>query len=44
MPSKAATCVFRALKDITDKMPFPILGVDSDNGAEFINTHLLQWC
>ncbi len=25
-------------------MPFPILGVDSDNGSEFINDHLLQWC
>ena len=25
-------------------MPFPILGVDSDNGSEFINTHLLEWC
>ena len=25
-------------------MPFPILGVDSDNGSEFINIHLLQWC
>ena len=25
-------------------MPFPILGVDSDNGSEFINVHLLQWC
>ena len=34
VPSKAATCVFRALKDITEKMPFPILGVDSDNGSE----------
>ena len=44
IPSKAATCVFRALKDIAEKMPFPILGVDSDNGVEFINTHLLQWC
>jgi hypothetical protein len=44
VPSKAATCVFRALKDIADKMPFPILGVDSDNGSEFINIHLLQWC
>jgi Integrase core domain len=44
IPSKAATCVFRALKDIVQRMPFPILGVDSDNGAEFINTHLLQWC
>ena len=44
VPSKAGTCVFRALKDITHRMPFPILGVDSDNGSEFINTHLLQWC
>ena len=44
VPSKAATCVFRALKDIAAKMPFPILGVDSDNGSEFINMHLLQWC
>jgi hypothetical protein len=44
VPSKASTCVFRALKDIADKMPFPILGVDSDNGSEFINTHLLTWC
>ncbi|MGO9550519.1 MAG: transposase, partial [Mycobacterium sp.] len=25
-------------------MPFPILGVDSDNGSEFINVYLLQWC
>ena len=25
-------------------MPFPILGVDSDNGSEFINYHLLTWC
>ena len=26
------------------KMPFPILGVESDNGSEFINITLLQWC
>ncbi len=26
-----------ALNDIAAKMPFPILGVDSDNGSEFIN-------
>jgi hypothetical protein len=44
VPSKAATCVFRALKAIAEKMPFPILGVDSDNGSEFINIHLLEWC
>ena len=25
-------------------LPFPLLGVDSDNGSEFINWHLLRWC
>ena len=25
-------------------MPFPILGVDCDNGSEFINEDLLAWC
>ena len=33
-----------ALDDIARAMPFPILGVDSDNGSEFINYHLLAWC
>jgi hypothetical protein len=37
VPSKAAKCVLAALNDIAYKMPFPILGVDSDNGSEFIN-------
>jgi hypothetical protein len=41
---KTAKCVLAALNDIAHKMPFPILGVDSDNGSEFINVHLLQWC
>jgi hypothetical protein len=44
VPSKAAKCVLAALNDIAAKMPFPILGVDSDNGSEFINVHLLSWC
>src|SRR6478735_6427918 len=44
VPNKAAKCVLAALNDIAYKMPFPILGVDSDNGSEFINVHLLQWC
>lgn len=25
-------------------MPFPILGIDSDNGSEFINDQLLRYC
>jgi hypothetical protein len=44
VPSKTAKCVVAALNDIANKMPFPILGVDSDNGYEFINGHLLYWC
>jgi len=44
VPDKTAKCVLAALNDIAAKMPFPILGVDSDNGSEFINITLLQWC
>jgi len=32
------------LKDIEQHLPFPWLGLDSDNGGEFINRHLLRWC
>ena len=44
VPSKEAKCVLGALETIASKMPFPILGVDSDNGVEFINVHLFIWC
>ena len=42
--NKARKWVLAALDDIARVMPFPILGVDSDNGSEFINHHLLTWC
>jgi hypothetical protein len=42
--NKARKWVLAALEDIARIMPFPILGVDSDNGSEFINHHLLAWC
>ncbi|HUO39637.1 MAG TPA: transposase family protein, partial [Mycobacterium sp.] len=42
--NKARKWVLAALDDIARAMPFPILGVDSDNGSEFINHHLLAWC
>ena len=42
--NKARKWVIAALDDIAAAMPFPILGVDSDNGSEFINHHLLAWC
>jgi Integrase core domain len=44
VPNKARKWVLAALDDITKVLPFPILGVDSDNGSEFINHHLLTWC
>ena len=42
--TKARKWVMAALDDITAVMPFPIRGIDSDNGSEFINFHLLDWC
>jgi hypothetical protein len=41
---KSAKCVLAALNDIARAMPFPVLGVDSDNGSEFINDDLFHWC
>lgn len=42
--NKAARHVFAALVAIQAALPFPLLGIDSDNGSEFINAHLLTWC
>ena len=42
--NKAQKWVFRAIKDVTASFPFPILGIDSDNGSEFINWELFRWC
>ena len=36
--------VLAALAEIREGLPFPLLGVDSDNGSEFINWHLKGWC
>lgn len=32
-----------ALKDVETSLPFDLLGLDSDNGGEFINYHVLRW-
>jgi hypothetical protein len=34
----------QALTTIESQLPFTLRGVDSDNGSEFINDHLLAWC
>jgi hypothetical protein len=42
--NKAQKWVFAALREILGAFPFDILGVDSDNGSEFINDQLLRFC
>jgi hypothetical protein len=42
--NKAQVWVFEALKDIGERLPFKLLGIDSDNGSEFINNHLIRFC
>lgn len=44
IPDKTGKCVLAALNDIARAMPFPIVGVDSDNGSEFINDEVFAWC
>jgi hypothetical protein len=36
--------VCEALEQIRQALPFPLLGIDSDNGSEFINHHLHRYC
>lgn len=36
--------VFAALVHARTQLPFPLVGLDSDNGGEFINAHLLRYC
>lgn len=42
--NRAQRWVFEALKVIRDRLPFPLLGLDSDNDSAFINYRLYQYC
>lgn len=42
--NKAEKWVFEALMHVRRVFPFPIIGIDSDNGSEFINHHLFDYC
>jgi len=33
-----------AVHQLRQRLPFPLLGLDSDNGSEFINQHLYNYC
>jgi transposase InsO family protein len=36
--------VLEAMQRIRQQLPFPLLGIHPDNGAEFINRRLINWC
>lgn len=36
--------VQKALAEIRSALPFPLRGIDADNGSEFINLHLYGYC
>src|SRR5258708_39826753 len=42
--NKSQEAVITALKRAQHLLPFPILGIDTDNGTEFINADLLTFC
>jgi len=42
--NKAEKWVFEAIEDLRRELPFPVRGLDSDNGTEFINHHLVRYC
>jgi len=42
--NKAQIHVFAGIKRVRARLPFVLLGIDSDSGSEFINYHLLAYC
>lgn len=41
---KGQLAVCAALQTVRARLPFALLGIDSDNGSEFLNAHLLRYC
>ena len=41
--NKAQIHVFNGIKTIRGRLPFPLLGIDSDSGSEFINHQLYRY-
>jgi len=41
---KSQVRVQEALEQLRQQLPFALLGIDSDNGSEFINAHLHGYC
>ena len=44
LANKGQNTTFAAIKGLRQQLPFPLLGLDSDNGSEFINDQLYRYC
>jgi hypothetical protein len=42
--NRGQQAVFRAIVRARARFPFPLRGIDSDNGGEFLNNHLVRYC
>lgn len=42
LPNRSEGATLLEIRDVEAHLPFPLCGVDSDNGGEFINHHLAQ--
>jgi hypothetical protein len=43
VPNRGQQAVFAALQIVRERLPFPLLGIDSDNDSAFINDHLYRY-
>jgi hypothetical protein len=44
LPHRSQEAVSEAIHLMRQRLPFPLLGIDSDNGSEFINDLLYRYC
>jgi hypothetical protein len=44
LPHRSQEAVSKAIHRMRQRLPFPVLGIDSDNGSEFINDLLYRYC
>ena len=44
IPNKTQIAVSKAIRALRLRLPFPLLGIDCDNGSEFINDLLYRYC
>ncbi len=43
MWNRGQEATLAALQDMEQELPFELLGLDSDNGGEFLNYHVVRW-